>query len=145
MEQIGCGCTRKVYKLNDTTVLKIPYNECGQSQARQEYELYQNDSYKPYLAEIYSYDEVTGQIEMELLTSCGVLKKQIAIENNIFPDYVLERIDGDILQVGRDKNGNIKIFDYGIEHINSDVFKTYFPDVKDEFRRYALRKFKLDV
>ena len=143
MEQIGCGCSRRVYKLNDDTVIKIPYNQYGLTQAQEEYDTYQVKKYQPYLAEILNYDEDTGEIQMELLEDCGFLLKKDAIENNIFPDYILDLIDAQTVQVGKDKNGNIKIFDYGSEHVPSEVVRNYTKEQKDELKRYPLRKFKL--
>lgn len=62
MEQIGCGCTRRVYAIDDSTVLKVAFNDSGKAQSLRENELYKQDEYKPYLAGIIAYNENKGGI-----------------------------------------------------------------------------------
>lgn len=142
MKLIGCGCARRVYKLNDNSVIKVPYNEYGVRQAEEEYEVYQVKKYQPYLAEIFDYNRSTGEITMELLEDCGFLLKQKAIQDNIFPSYILNLIDSEVLQVGIDRSGNIKIFDYASGHVPSEMAKSYSTEMKEELNKFALRRFK---
>lgn len=137
MEQIGCGCTRRVYAIDDNYVLKVAYNDDGKEQCEREYNLYQQEEYRPYLAEIVGYDADKGEIKAERLCDCCYMKKDNADVKAYFPESLLNNVCGKVVQVGYDKSRKLKIFDYGQE---ISTARTISKEQKDEMWKYHLPK-----
>lgn len=136
IKQIGCGCTRRVYAIDDNTVLKVAFNDSGKAQCLRENELYKQDEYKPYLAEIIAYDENKGEITMERLHDCCYMRKDNEEVSGYFPSKLIEKVSDNVLQVGYDKESRLKIFDYGEEvFVERQVPK----ELKAELWQYRLR------
>lgn len=135
MEQIGCGCTRRVYAIDDSTVLKVAFNDSGKAQSLRENELYKQDEYKPYLAGIIAYNENKGEITMERLYDCCYMRKDNKVVQEYFPSKLIEKTRSNVIQVGYDKKGKLKIFDYGEEVF---VEREIPQEIKAELLKYRL-------
>lgn len=82
------------------------------------------------MARIYKYDKSTGVIVAERLFDCHIEREAEKIYREICPR--------DSLQIGFDRKGNKKLFDYGI---GKDVPKIELSKVqKEEIKRYALKR-----
>lgn len=115
---LGYGSNRIVFDLNDGTVLKIPYNNVGIESNKLEYENYNK---KPKIvAKIYKYENnliiqekleniITVPYEHTLKSTVEpYLKKQgIEVEQDILKEMLNTKA-----QLGKDKKGNYKFFDY---------------------------------
>lgn len=134
LELIGVGGSRYVYADGDY-VLKVPYNNCGKKQAKNEYDLFNNELYKPYLAEIIEYNEDSCEIKQERLYDCCVIRCDNEAIKNYFPTELLTIINSNGVQVGRDKNNKLKIFDYGLEPVDA---RTITKEQIELMRKYSL-------
>lgn len=115
---LGYGSNRIVFDLNDGTVLKIPYNNIGIESNKLEYKYYNK---KPEIvAKVYNYKNnliiqekldniITVPYEHTLkMTVSSYLKDNgIEIEENILKEMLNTKV-----QLGKDKLGNYKFFDY---------------------------------
>lgn len=116
---LGYGTGRIVFDLNDGYVAKIPYNNMGILANKLEYEYYKEN--KDIIAEIKKYDN--NIVIQEKLHSIIVIPYEYTLNNNIdkylkenYPDIkfpnLSERMLNSRVQIGFDKNENIKFFDY---------------------------------
>lgn len=143
MEYLNYGTGRVVFKFDENTVVKIPYNHSGIEQNQQEYNIYTANK------GLYVYGEcrlgANGWLYMEYLTDCSIeyynhedkihcsiyddcTAKEITYtcmggcancKHNTFVPFTNEELakietykTKDRVQVGRDKNGVLKFYDY---------------------------------
>ena len=133
-EQIGAGCTRRVYA-DGEQVIKVPYNGDGKAQAAREYEIWQEEELRPYVAQIFEYNPETGIIKAERLHGCCYMRREHSEAWGYFPARLLDMIGGDLLQVGYDSAGALKLFDYGSEQCGK---RELTREQKDELWKYRL-------
>ena len=134
-ELIGVGCTRRVYAEGEQ-VIKFPYNDAGKVQAAREYEVWQEEELRPYVAQIFEYNPETGIIKAERLHGCCYMRREHSEAWWYFPTQLLDMIGGDLLQVGYDGKGALKLFDYGSELCEKRKLNR---EQLDELWKYRLR------
>lgn len=143
MEYLSYGTGRVVFKFDENTVVKIPYNQSGKEQNLQEYNTFTANSNKHIYGECRL--GANGWLYMEYLTDCSTeyynhtdkihcsvyddsTEKKITFtckgdcvncKHNKFEPFTddeLAKIETyktkDRVQVGRDKNGVLKFYDY---------------------------------
>ena len=143
MEYLSYGTGRIVFKFDENTVVKIPYNQSGIEQNKQEYETYTLNSivqvygqcwlgtndwlYMEYLEdcslEYYNHEDKVhcsmydDSTEKTLVFTCK--GDCVNCKHNAFIPFTDEELakikthkTKDRVQIGRDKNGIIKFYDY---------------------------------
>lgn len=149
MKYLGYGTGRVVFKIDDDRVVKIPFNNNGVAQNKQEWELSKSTTHN-YYTKVYElnehnwlyaeyvedcseqfndyvsdgihcqkYDEST---ELTITFNCDF--DCINCPRNTCEDFgdvkdFLANKPKDRLQVGRDKDGNLKYFDYAVGEPNT--------------------------
>lgn len=115
---LGYGSNRIVFSLDDEKVIKIPYNNIGIESNKLEYEYYNK---KPNIvAKIYSYNN--NLIIQEKLSDIitvpykytidGSVKKYLNSQGITVDDELINEMLNTKLQIGKDKLGKWKFFDY---------------------------------
>lgn len=143
MEYLSYGTGRVVFKVDENTVVKIPYNQSGLEQNQQEYNTYMDNFPLQVYAECTLYSN--GWLYMEYLQDCSTeyynhedkvhcsvyddsTEKTLVFtckgdcvncKHNTFVPFTDEELakietykTKDRVQVGRDKNGILKFYDY---------------------------------
>lgn len=138
--------------MGDGTVLKIPYNNVGIKSNELEYEYYKQKS--DIVAKIYKYEN--NLIIQEKLDNVVVVPYAHTI-NGTAKEYLLEKginVDEKLLkemlntkvQIGRDRDGKLKFFDYEDAKIkyayNEKIFKIN-EGMIDDFCEY-IKKYGID-
>lgn len=115
VKMLGCGSSRATYKLNDKLAVKVVNCDSGKVQNECEVKTFERYSNTGYLAKIYGYGR--NIIVMDLVKDAKrrYYSSQDRIRDlNEFLENTLQADDG--CQSGYNVNGELVLFDYGLEY-----------------------------